>query len=160
MAHLWVKHFNTHIIRWKRKINYERWKGKPRLDEDLKEAEKQSCFYELFVPMCPAYLTYNINLSNDLANGTLVREHSLAFDTIEEKLFLDHMIATTPPGEIIDLPQPPTAINVELYPDFPDDNSKTLNDKRKSRLRWKHGSITTDGKIVIPIDKKNRKISH
>jgi hypothetical protein len=153
MANLWAKHFNTHVIRWKRKINYDKWKGKPRSDNALNEAEKQCCFYELFIPMCPAYLTYNINLSNDLANGTLVREHFLAFDTIEEKLFLDSMIATTPPGETITLPHPPTAINVELYADFPDDTEKMHQDKENNRKKWNHGSITQDGKIVIPIDK-------
>jgi hypothetical protein len=156
MATLWAKHFNTHVIRWKRKVNYDKWKGKPKSDDALDEAEKQNCFYEFFVPMCPAYLTYNINLSNDLANGTLVREHSLAFDTIDEKKFLDEMIATTQPGETIDLPQPPVAINVELYADFPDDSTMILQQKENQRRKWKHGSITQDGRIVIPIDRNSR----
>jgi hypothetical protein len=46
--------------------------------------QKQNVFYELFIPMCPAYLTHNINLSNDLANGTKISEHLLAFETEEE----------------------------------------------------------------------------
>ena len=104
---------------------------KPHTDAALQEAEKQNCFYELFVPMSPAYLTYNINLLNDLANGTLIRQHSLAFDDPEEKQYLNRLIGSTPAGGIIDLPQPPTAINVELYPDFPGDSQQSLIEKQK-----------------------------
>ena len=46
--------------------------------------KKTKCFYEYFVPNCLAYLTQKINLNSHLANGALVREHSLAFDCIDE----------------------------------------------------------------------------
>jgi hypothetical protein len=131
MAHLWALHFNTHVIRWKKKVRDDKWKGKPRCDEALREAEQQSCFYELFVPAGPGYISHNINLCNDLANGTEIREHSPAFDDAEEKIYLEHMLATTPVGEVIDLPEPPTAINVEIYPDFPDDTMEEREEKRK-----------------------------
>ena len=86
--------------------------------------EKQACFNEYFVPNCPAYLTHNINLNANLANGTLIREHCLALNFLMKNL-LDHLIKMTPIGGIIDLETPPTAINVELYPDFPCDDLST-----------------------------------
>lgn len=154
MATIWAKRFKTHVVRWKRKIKYDRWFGQPRSDELLREAEKQACFYEYFVPHGPAYLTNNLNLLNELANGTLVREHSLAFDNSDDKMHLDEMLQSTPIGGIIDLPAPPTAINVEIFPSFPTDSSETLLHKENKRARCKHGSITDDGTIVIPIDPK------
>ena len=82
----------------------------------MKEAVQQTFFYELFVMMCPVYLTDNINIITDLANDTSVREHSLAFNSVEEIIFLEDMIETKPIGGTIDLPTPPTSINFELYP--------------------------------------------
>ena len=157
MLGLWAKQYNTHIVRWKRKMKYDKWRGRPRTNEALLNAEQQSCFYEQFTPMAPAYLTNNLNVHNDLANGTLVRLHSLAFDDPADKTLLDELIASTPPGENIDLPYPPTAINVELYPDFPDDNEELQQCKQRKRELWTHGSITNDGHIVIPIDRKTGK---
>jgi hypothetical protein len=156
MANLWAKHFNTHVIRWKREINYNSWQGQPRSEPALQEAG-QNCFYETFVPRAPAYLTYNINIQNKLANGTLVWLDSLAFDDPNDKMYLDELIASTLVGEVIDLPQPPSAINVEIFADFPDDNQDLLNKKAYERSQWKHGSVVLDGRIVIPIDQKTVK---
>ena len=88
IANLWAHHFNTHIVQWKKKMTYNKWSGMPNTDEQILYAEKQTCFYEYFVPNGPAYLTHNINLNANLANGTLVREHSLGFDSIDENIFL------------------------------------------------------------------------
>jgi hypothetical protein len=96
---------------------------------------------------------------SNLANGSLVREHSLAFDTIQDKKFLDDMIGCTPIGGIIDLSHPPTAINVELYPDFPHDSDKTKLNHTKKRLTWTSGSLVDDGRIIIPIDQKTVKFN-
>ena len=73
-------------------------------------------FYKYFVPTCLAYLTHNININSNLANRTLVREHSLAFDSIDEKYLLDDLIRLIPIGDIIELHTHPTAINVEIFP--------------------------------------------
>jgi len=54
------------------------------------------------------------------------------------------------------LPLPPTAINDELYPDFPYADLSTSEYKAKQRKNWKYGSIVNDGKIIIPIDKKSK----
>jgi hypothetical protein len=48
------------------------------------QAEIDACFYEYFIPNCRAYLTSNINLNANLANGTLMREHASAFNSIDE----------------------------------------------------------------------------
>ena len=135
-------------LRWSQ-MKDDQWKRKPRCDEALRDAEQQSCFYELFVPAGPGYLSHHINLCNDLANRTMIREHSLAFDNAEEKLHLQRMLESNPIGGLIDLPEPPTAINVEIYPDFPNDTAEELEQKRKKCLRWSHG--------FVPIDRKNGK---
>jgi hypothetical protein len=157
VANVWASHFHTHTVRWKKQIKYNQWKGKPRTNKGINEAEQQTCFYEYFVPKGPAYLVHNLNLDSDLANGTSIREHSLAFDSAEDKLFLEEMIESTPIGEIIELPSPPTAINVELYPDSYNDDEDTLKDNREKRLAWTHGSLVNDGRIIIPIEKRTVK---
>ena len=43
----------------------------------------------------------HIYLNANLANGTIVREHSLAFDFIDEKHLLDDLIRLIPIGDII-----------------------------------------------------------
>ena len=85
------------------------------------------------IPNCPEYLTHKINLNANLANGSLVREHSLEFNSIDEKHLLDYLIRLTPIGDIIELQTPPTAINVEIFPDFPNDNNYTFEFKSKQR---------------------------
>ena len=126
----------------------------PNTDEQILYAENQSYFYEYFVPNCPAYLTHNINLNANLANGTLVREHSLAFDYIDEKNLLDDLIRLTPIGNIKELQTSPTTANVEIFPAFPTNDNSTVECKTKQRHEWKYGSITNNGKIIIPTVKK------
>ena len=133
---------------------YGKWKGRPATNEKLEEAEQQNCFYKLFVPMCPSYLVHNINLHAHLANGTSIREHSLAFDSVQEKTRLDDMIAAAPVGSTIDLEEPPTAIKVEIYPDFYGDDQQTRDEKAQLRKAWTRGSIVNDGRVIIPIDRK------
>ena len=158
VAGVWARTFGTHVIRWKRRIKEDRWKGRPRSDEALKVAEKQACFYELFVPQAPAYLVNkNLNLHAGLANGTPVREHSLAFEDSQDKAHLDSLIRNTPIGGVIDLPALPTAINVELYPDYPFNSQDTNTNNAKLRETWTRGSIVNDGRIVIPIDSNTGK---
>ena len=87
-----------------KQTRYDKWKGQPNTVEEISEAKKQTCFYEYFVPMCPAYLTHNTNLDANLANGTSIKVNPLAFDSIKENLEI--MIKTTPIGGIIDLQNP------------------------------------------------------
>ena len=89
-----------------------------------------------------------------LPNGTLVRERSLAFDSIDEKHLLDKFIRMTPIENIIELQTPPTVINVEIFPDFSSDDISMFESKSKQRHEWKYGFITNDGEVIIPIVKK------
>ena len=61
---------------------------------------KPNVFLWILDPKFHSILTHNINLNANLANGTLVREHSLAFDSIDEKHLLDDLIRLTPMGGI------------------------------------------------------------
>ena len=49
--------------------------------------------------MAPAYLNYNINVDEGLANGTLVRLHSLSMETHEKQEYLNQIFEETPIGE-------------------------------------------------------------
>ncbi|KAL7549323.1 hypothetical protein ACHAWF_017111 [Thalassiosira exigua] len=135
-AQLWAKHYRTHVIRWKR--NVISWKGKPPTERQVSEAEKETCFWEYFVPMATGYLTHNLNTERELANGTEICLHSLSFETEEEIDFLRQMQETTAFGGIIDLPNPPKAINVELYPDSElDGRIRKINES----IRGRGGSV-------------------
>jgi hypothetical protein len=142
----------------KKQIKCDKWSGIPLTDEEIMHVEKQACFYENLGPNCTAYLTHNINLNTNPANGTLVREQSLAFNSFNEKYSLGHLIKLTPIRGIIYLETPPTAIGVELHPDFPCYDLSTTEYKIRKRHEWKQGPITSDGKVIVPID-KNSKIS-
>ena len=102
--------------------------------------EKQTCFYEYFVPDCREYLTYNINLNANLANETLVR----AFFIIWSKPSWKQNKFDTNWWHCIDLQTPPIAINVELYPDFPSDDLSTTEYKK-----WKNTNGNIDQSQVI-----------
>ena len=45
IANLLAHHFNTHIVRWKKKIKFNKWSGMPNTDEQILYAEEQTCFY-------------------------------------------------------------------------------------------------------------------
>ncbi|KAL7530754.1 hypothetical protein ACHAXR_003654 [Thalassiosira sp. AJA248-18] len=151
-ATLWAKYYHTHVIRWRRKFNVNAWQGKPSTPQQIEEAEKETCFWEYFVPMAPAYLTYNLNTDNDLANGSEVRLHSLSFDSDEATSFLHRMQQSTAFGDTIDLPAPPKAINVELYPDYDEYSESKKSENKTKRSQWRCGSITNDGRVVFPVD--------
>ena len=63
----------------------------------------------------------------------------------------------TPIGGTIDLSTPPPAMNVEQYPDYYGDDQETLDKRAKPHNTWTHGFISTDDKIVVPIDIRTRK---
>jgi hypothetical protein len=101
--------------------------------------------------MAPSYLTYNLNVKNKLANGTLVQGHSLSFETKMEETFLKQMIKSTPIGQCIDLPSPPKAVNIEIFPNFDGDDASKQQENAKQRKEWKLGSMAKNGRVIIPI---------
>ena len=84
-AQLWAESHHSHVICWKREVNLAKWKNRPATPQQLDAALNEVCFCEYFVPMALFYLTYNLNVKNKLANGTLVRGHSLSFNTKMEE---------------------------------------------------------------------------
>jgi len=150
-AKQWALYNNTHVIRWKRKTNTSSWEGRPNSPRQIEEAEKEMCFWEYYVPKAPAYVTVNINVARGIANGTEVREDSLSFQSRREEQYLSQMIRETPVGNVIDLLNPPTAVNVELYPDFEWDSDDAKQQNAKNRDEWTLTSVESDGRIVIPI---------
>ena len=53
-------------------------------------------------------------------------------------------------GSGITIARLPDFVNVELFPDIHGDNKATAVNVFR-RLNWKGGSITNDGRIVVPI---------
>ena len=150
-AKVWAETHHTHVIRWKREVNLAKWKNRPASPQQLEAALNEVCFWEYFVPMAPSYLTYNLNVKNKLANGTLVQGHSLSFETKMEETFLKQMIKSTPIGQCIDLPSPPKAVNIEIFPNFDGDDASKQQENAKQRKEWKLGSMAKNGRVIIPI---------
>ena len=146
----WASHYGTHIIRWRRKINEARWKGRPRADGNIARVMENDCFFEYFVPGAPGFLTKNINTDIGLANGVEIKYHSLSFECFDPEEQFKGMLADVSPGGIITLEHPPSAINVELYADFPGDSEDQLEKNKQKRKLWSHGSLV-EGRVVIPI---------
>jgi len=155
-AKMYATYHNTHVVRWKRKIG-SKWDNKPTNAHALEEAQDEPCFWEYFVPRAPAFLTTNINVNNDLANGTEVRMDSLSFQSPEDEEFLSEMIKSEPFGSIIDMRNPPSAINVELYADDVWDSSETKKKNASKRSEWKVGSVVNDDRVVVPISLQHNK---
>ena len=78
----------------------------------------------------------------------------------QDQLAFEHLVADALPGDVLTLKGPPDFINVELFADFHDDNEKTRKKNSSKRKEWKHGSLTTDGRVVIPISMKNKSPLH
>ena len=157
MAKLWAQYFQTHIVRWKKRVKLRQWENKP-APSQLDTIQEEACFWEYFVPMAPYYLTYNINVDSDLDNGNILRGHSLSFNSPSDELSFKNLRKNTPITEFIDLPSPPAAVNVEMYPDFDTDDDNTKREHAKKRKAWKLGSLTNYGRIIthISIDHQNK----
>ena len=151
----WVSHRNTCLVRWLREVNYRDWKGKPRSEEYIKHAmSTNESFYEQFVQGARGFLNHNINTSIGLANGTEIKYDSISFNyQDDEKEYRKHLNNHSP-GETITLDKPPSAINVELFADFPGDSEAQKKKNAKKRKSWQHESLASDGRIVIPISRK------
>jgi hypothetical protein len=153
----WVSHLDTCLVRWLRRVDYRNWKGKPGSEEHIKQAMAQNeIFYELFVPGARAYLNHNINTDVGLANGTEIKYDSISFGDPEDEEEYRRQSRGRSPGETITLHQPPSAINVELFADFPGDTEVQKKKNATKRQNWQHRSLAGDGRVVIPISTKYR----
>ena len=154
-AKRWAKHHGVNTVRWPRKRAEASWKGRPRTEECVAHAMQNSCFWEFYIPGAMGYLnTYSINSISGLANGTEIKYHSLSFEDKEQRKQFKSKCAQAKPGDIITIESPPTAINVELFADFGWDSTSETAKKKRERKEWLRsgkGSITRDGRVVIPI---------
>ena len=63
----WASYQGTFLVRWLRKVEYCKWKGKPRAEEHIKHAmANNETFYEMFVQGALGYLNHNINTSKGI----------------------------------------------------------------------------------------------
>ena len=153
----WASYHGTFLVRWLRKVDYRNWKGKPRSEEHIKHAmANNETFYELFVQGALGYLNHNINTSKGipLANGTEIKYDSISFDDPDDEAEFHKHVSAHSPGATITLHKPPSAINVELFADWPGDSEEKKKENLLERKQWQHGSLAKDGRIVIPISTK------
>ena len=148
-AKRWAAQRNTKVVRWFRKRQDNKWKGKPMKAENVLMAMEEDCFYELFVPGAAGYITENINTDIGLGNGVEIKYHSLSFETAEEDERF-HNEFTSSDSLVMTLDGPPIAINVELYADFPGDSAAKKRENKAKRRAWTHGSLV-QGRVVIQI---------
>jgi hypothetical protein len=156
----WASHHGTFLVRWLRNVDYRKWEGKPRAEEHIKHAmANNETFFELFVPGALGYLNHNINTSKGipLANGTEIKYDSISFEDPEHEAEFRKHVRAHSPGATITLHKPPSAINVELFADWPGDSEEKKKENEAERRQWQHGSLVRDGsRIVIPISTKYR----
>ena len=86
-----------------------------------------------------------------------IKYDSISFDDPDfEREYRKHLNCHSP-GDTITLDKPPSAINVELFADFPGDSEAQKKKNASKRQNWQHGSLVKDGgRIVIPISTKYR----
>ena len=157
-AKRWAEHHGINTIRWSRKRDEASWKGRPN-EASIAHALQNASFWEYFPPNAMGYLnTHNINSTHGLANGTEIKYHSLSFEDKDQRKQFDLKCAQAKPGDIITIDSPPTAINVELFPDYDEDTTSETTKKKVKRKEWLDsgkGSITNDRRVVIPISHRD-----
>ena len=121
----WAGRHKANLVWWPRMLREKSWKGKPKSPANEARAKQESCFWELFIPDALAYLTFNLNMMKGLANGVPVKYHSISFTKKQDQQKFEHILKRSTPGEMVTIESPPDIINVEMFPDFPGDDTKT-----------------------------------
>ena len=157
-ARRWAKYHKVNVVCWERKRDEGSWKGKPKTEACRSDVMSNSCFWEYFIPEAKGYINKCINNEYGLANGTEVKYISLSFDNRVEERQFKKQLRQAKPGEEIVLDSPPAAINVEPFADFSDDSTADKAKKKAARKKWlqdNKGSITNDGRVVVPISTRD-----
>ena len=146
---------NTVIVRWPRKL--KDWMGGPTTAAGVQHAiDNNACFWETFLCNALGYLNVNVNTKIEMANGTLVRYHSLSFLKEADLAIFNRMVNGARAGDTVTLNDPPDIINVELFPDVEGQSDDELKKNRESRQKWKWGTVpNSDGKIIVPVSRHN-----
>ena len=99
----------------------------------------ESGLVAIFVAGAPAYITENIHPSLGLANGTLVRLHSLSLSQTGFELGeIETLLANTSAGQRVHLPSPPAFVNVSLP-------------EGRHQAAWPAEWSLIEGEAVLPI---------
>ena len=145
---LFAAHNNTFAFRWKADVR--RWQGCPSLpQEQLDVQNSDPCFWQYFVAGADAFLTNNLNTNLGLANGTPVKLHSLTFSSQDQLDAVLSDIASSHPGDVITLDEPPLAVNLLLPSTF--DSKTTPSRRRTAQLNILKRHSLSKNDIVIPL---------
>ena len=146
-ARVFARHHGTHVIRWPHDM--KEWEQQPP-DAFVNQAMDDPIFWEHFVINACGFLNESIQKELRLP----IRYHALKFEK-EFAPLLDHMVATTPPGEVIDMPIAPENVIVEVFvPDHTDieilDALHELSLEKPKRNR--HGFIRShSNRVLLPL---------
>ena len=98
---------NTVIVKWPHKL--KDWMGGPTTAAGVQHAiENNACFWETFLCNALGYLNLNLNTLIDMANGTLIRYHSLSFLKDADLAIFNRMVKEARAGGTVILTDPPT----------------------------------------------------
>ena len=136
---------NTYIYKWP--VNIYKWQNRPKIQNHQKLVERHAVFWQFFVPGADAYLTYNLNSSLGLANGTPVTLHSSSFSSDVIYNEINEKFHNLPAGSEITLTDQyiPISVNVQIH--VPDTLSCY---KQKTFAKLKEFSLDPHD-IVIPL---------
>ena len=146
-ARLWAQRHQTHVFKWKCHVHKHRNPPLPELAHSIEN--EQPFFWQYFVKGAQANLSRGINNDLALVNGSPICLHSLTLSSPEERMDIEQLVQTLPPGHEIEI-QPPTSVNVEIIPTL---DSKTVSPRRQRQLDelCKFNMHADFGNPVVPI---------
>ena len=143
MACRFAKLHKLPVIKWRIPISGLRATSLSSQESDQLYDQEQN-LWGVFVKNAPGYLTFNINPSKSLANGTPIIYESLSFSSddkdFERVQIALSQIANAGPGEVIELQEIPYTINVSVPSIDP--------------TTWPVRQTLEEGRVLIPIFRK------
>ena len=137
------------------------WQGQPSKEKQRENTiRREPCFWEYYVEGALGYMNKNVNIDVRLANGTMIRYHSISLGSDKAEKDVMEQAGKVGPGGVITLKDPPEMINVEVFPDVDGDDEVTRELNRRLRREWSHGRIQPGdgageeeghGRVVIPV---------
>lgn len=149
-ARIFAAQTGRRVIRWMRK--WKKWEQQPP-DEFLSGAMEDPVFWEHFVDTAAGFVNVTIQKELLLVNALPVVYRAIKFEEEYEDLF-QHLLATTAPGDIIDMPVPPITIIVEVQlPKHIDDTVRSALQEMSLPGATRYGAAK--GAILLPIQRVN-----
>ena len=162
----YAKDHDLPVIYWPSTVTGPEWTSLPETQRAALVVANQWLLHTTFVPGVESYLCQNINPEHGLANGTLVREHSITFEEhVQESVEMASFrqaYKVGKPGELILAPFKPTK-NVEcFYHANQRDAAGKIVDEFHDHFhaRWKQVKCGVslcwqeEEKVVLPVDPK------